>query len=110
MFGFIIDTMCTMFGGRIGNKCIPFLADMFFNSFEVYTYKGVLEKNEKKLYPSVNFINLDDFISKDNSKLCNFVDCVYPTEFEIKYATYTARSVSYFEERNFTTKKRCLDL
>lgn len=36
---------------------------------------------------SVIFTNLDDFISKDNYKFVDFVDCVYPTEFEIKYAT-----------------------
>lgn len=57
MFGFIIDTMCAMSGGGIGINCIPFLADMLFHSFEAYIHKGLLTKNEKKLYPSVNCNN-----------------------------------------------------
>jgi hypothetical protein len=57
MFGFIIDTMCAMSGGGIGINCIPFLVDMLFHSFEAYIHKGLLTKNEKKLYPSVNFNN-----------------------------------------------------
>ena len=33
----------------------------------------------------------------NNSKLGNFVDCMYPIELEIKYTTDSARPVSYHD-------------
>ena len=56
-----------------------------------------LRKNEKKLSRSFNFTfnYIDDAISLNNSG--DFVDRIYPIEFEIKDITYTARSASYLD-------------
>ena len=40
---------------------------------------------------------IDDVLSLNNSKLCEFVDHIYPLEIEIKYTTDTARSASYLD-------------
>ena len=52
-----------------------------------------------KLARSINFMfrYIDDVRSLNNSQFGNFVDRIYPIEFEIKDTTDTARSVSYFD-------------
>jgi hypothetical protein len=58
-----------------------------------------LKKNEKKLARSLNFTfrYIDDVLSLNNSRFGDFVDRVYPIEFEIKDTTYTDRSASYLD-------------
>jgi hypothetical protein len=38
-----------------------------------------------------------DVLSINNSRLGDFVDCIYPVELEIKDTTYTDRSASYID-------------
>jgi hypothetical protein len=58
-----------------------------------------LKKNEKKLARSLNFTfrYIDDVLSLNNSRFGDFVDRVYPIEFEIKDTTDTDRSASYLD-------------
>jgi len=75
--------------------------------------QGLLKKNEKKLARSFNFTfpYINDVLSLNISRFGDFVDRIYPIEFEIKDTTYTDRSASYLDQpleidsegRNFTT-------
>jgi hypothetical protein len=78
----------------------------------------LLKKNGKKLARSFNFTfrYIDDVLSLNNSKFCDFVDCIYPIDLEIKDTTDTDMSASYLDlhleidsegvwlKTNFTTK------
>ena len=61
--------------------------------------QGLLKKNEKKLAWSVNFTSpyIDDVLSLNNSRFCDFVDRIYLIELEIKDITYTDWSASYLD-------------
>ena len=61
--------------------------------------QGLLKKNEKKLVQYFNFTfrYIDDVLSLNNSRFGDFVDCIYPTEFEVKDTTDTDRSASYLD-------------
>ena len=78
----------------------------------------LLKKNGKKLARSFNFTfrYIDDVLSLNNSKFCDFVDCIYPIDLEIKDTTDTDMSASYLDlhleidsegawlKTNYTTK------
>ena len=70
-----------------------------FYSYEAEFIQVLLKKNEKKLARSFNFTfrYIDDVLSLNNSRLCDFVDRIYPIEFEIKNTTDTDRSASYID-------------
>ena len=72
---------------------------MFLYSHEVDFIQEILNKNEKKLAQSFNFTfrYIDDVLSLNNSKLGDFVDCIYPIELEIKDTIDTDRSASYVD-------------
>jgi len=83
-----------MFGGSVfqqtvgipmGNNCAPLLAELFLYSYETDFIQGLLKKNEKRF---------DDF-----------VDRIYPIEYEIKDTTDTAMHVSYLDPRLEMDKK-----
>ena len=68
--------------------------------FHIQTHKQeLLKKNGKKLARSFNFTfrYIDDVLSLNNSKFCNFVDRIYPIDLEIKDTTDTDRSASYLD-------------
>jgi hypothetical protein len=104
----LIENIFVIFGGRvfqqtfgipIGTNCAPLLADLFLYSYEVDFIQGLLKKNEKKLARSFNFTfrYIDDVFSLNNSRLCDFVDRIYPIELEIKDITDTDTSASYLD-------------
>jgi hypothetical protein len=80
MLEFLIDSIFVFFGGRV-------------------LIQGPLKKNEKKLARSFNFTfrYIDDVLSLSNSRFGDFVDRIYPIEFEIKDTTDTDRSTSYLD-------------
>ena len=80
MLEFLIDSIFVFFGGRV-------------------FIQGPLKKNEKKLARSFNFTfrYIDDVLSLSNSRFGDFVDRIYPIEFEIKDTTDTDRSTSYLD-------------
>ena len=82
----------------IGTNC-ALLADLFLYSYEADFIQGLLKKNEKKLARSFNFTfrYIDDVLSLNNSRFGDFVDRIYPIEFEIKNTTDTDRSASYID-------------
>ena len=105
MLEFCIDNIFAMFGGRafqqsvgipMGTNCAHLLADLFLYSYEADFIQGLLNKNKKKLTRSFNltFPYIDDVLSLNNSRVSDFVDHIYPTEFEIKDTTHTDRFAS----------------
>jgi hypothetical protein len=63
MLEFLIDSTFVFFGGRVfqqtvgtpmGTNCAPLLADLFLYSYEADFIQGLLKKNEKKLYQTVD--------------------------------------------------------
>ena len=74
----------------------PLLADLFLYSYEADFIQGFLKKNEKKLARSFNFTfcYIDDVLSLNTSRFCDFVDRIYRIELEIKDTTDTDRSAS----------------
>jgi hypothetical protein len=108
MLEFLIDNIFVIFGGRgfqqtvgipIGTNCASLFADLFLYSYEVDFIQGLLKKNEKKLARSFNFTfrYIDDVLSLNNFRFCDFVDRIYPIEFEIKDITDTDTSASYLD-------------
>ena len=67
-------------------NCVPLLADLFLYSYEADFIQGLLKKNGKKLAWSFNFTfrYIDDVLSPNNSRFCDFVDHIYPIELAIK--------------------------
>ena len=59
----------------MGTNCVPFLADLFFYSYEADFIQGLLKKNEKKLARSLDFTfrYIDDVLSLHNSRFGLFV-------------------------------------
>jgi hypothetical protein len=70
-----------------------------FFSYEAEFIHVLLKKNEKKLARSFSFTfrYIDDVLSLNNSRFGDFVDRIYPIEFEIKNTTDTDRSASYID-------------
>ena len=56
-------------------------------------------QSEKKLDRSFNFTlrYIDDVLSLNNSRFCDFIDSIYPIELEIKDTTDIARYASYID-------------
>ena len=77
----------------------PLLADLFLYQYETDFIQGFLKKNKKKLARSFNFTfrYIDDVLSLNNSRFCDFVDRIYPIELEIKDTTDTDRCASYLD-------------
>jgi hypothetical protein len=69
------------------------------NTYETDFIQSLLKKNEKKLARSFNFTfrYIDDVLSLNNSRICDFVDRIYLIEVEIKDTTDTDRSASYLD-------------
>ena len=108
MLEFLIDNIFAMFGGRVfqqtvgipmDTNCAPLLADLFLYSYEADFIQGLHKKNEKKLARSFNFTfrYIDDVLSLNNSRFCEFVDRNYTIELEIKDTTDTDRYASYLD-------------
>ena len=108
MFDFLIDNIFLIFDGRVlqqtvclpmGTNCAPLLADLFLYSYEADFIQGLLMKNDKKLTRSFNFTlrYIDDVLSLNNSRFGDFVDRIYPIEFEVKDTTDTDTSASYLD-------------
>ena len=78
----------------MSTNCAHLLADLFLYSYEADLIQGLLKKNEKKQARSFNFTfrYIDDDLSLNNSRFCDFVDRIYPIGFEIEDTTDTARS------------------
>jgi hypothetical protein len=69
------------------------------DSYEADFIQRLLKANGKKLSRSFNvpFRYIDDVLSINNSRVCDFVDRIHPVELEIKDTTDTDRSASYFD-------------
>jgi len=94
MLEFFIDNMFAMFDGRVfqqplgiplGTNCFPLLADLVFLFVGADFIQGLLKKIEKKLARSFNFrpCYIDDVLSLNNYRLCDFVDRIYTIELGI---------------------------
>jgi hypothetical protein len=103
MLEFFICNIFVMFGGRVfqqtvgipmGTNCSPLIADLFLYSYEADFMQGFLKKNEMKIARSFNFTfrYIDDVLSLNNSRFCDFVDRIYPIELEIEDTTDAERS------------------
>ena len=69
----------------MGTSCAPVFADLFLYSDKADFIQELLKKNEKTLTRSFifTFRYTDDVLSLNNCKLADFIDRIYPTEFEI---------------------------
>jgi hypothetical protein len=68
-----------------------FLSADFSYSYEADFIQDILEKNEIKVARLFyfNYRYIDDLLSLNYSKFCDFVDRIYLTKIEIKDTTYT---------------------
>jgi hypothetical protein len=66
----------------------------------------LLKKNEEKLVRFIDdILSLNTMYKKCNSKFCDFVDHIYPIEFEINDIVDATRSASYlYNECRLKTK------
>jgi hypothetical protein len=89
----------------MGTNCV-LLADLFLYSYEADFIQGLARSFD------FTFRYVDDVLSLNNSRLGDFVDCIYPIELEIKDITDTDRSVSYLDlhlEKNTVCTHRYAD-
>jgi hypothetical protein len=57
-----------------------------------------MRKGQDFAYEKQNiFIVIGDRYSLTDNNVINYIDCINPTEFEIKDTTYKARSASYLD-------------
>jgi hypothetical protein len=108
MLVFLIDNIFAMFGGRVFQQTIGiwvptvlvFSLTCSFIRMRQISYKGFSRKT-KRGYPSrsfnFTFRHVDDILSLNNSRFGDFVDHIYPIEFEIKDTTDTYSSASYLD-------------
>ena len=94
-------------GIHMGTNCVHLFADLFIHSYNADFIQGLLKKNGKKLAitRSFNFTfrYIDDVLSLNNSRVGDFVDRIYPIEFEIK-DTIGLLHIRGSGERNYTVK------
>ena len=85
------------FAIHLGINCAPLRADFLLYSNEADFIQGLLKENEKKLARFVNFTfrYIDDVISLNSSRFCDFFDRIYLFELEIKDVTTTDTAASY---------------
>ena len=86
-------------GIPIDTSSPPLLANLFLYSYEADFMQRFLKKKENKLTRSFNFTfrYIDEVLSLNNSRFCDFVDRIYPIELEIRDTTDTDRSASYLD-------------
>ena len=93
MLEFWIDNIFAMVGEPVfqqtvgipmSTNCAPLLAELFLYSYEADFIQGLLNKNEKKLARSFNFTlrYIDDVLSLNNSRFGDFVDSIYPIQWD----------------------------
>ena len=81
-----------------GNNCALLFTELFLYSYEADFMHGLLKKKRKEVRSfNFKFLYIDDALTLNNYKLCNFIDVIYPTELEIKYTADIARSHSYLD-------------
>jgi hypothetical protein len=97
MHEFLIDNIFAIFGGRdfqqtvgilMGTNCAPLIADLFLYSYEADFIQGLLMKLSRSF--NLTFRYIDDVLSLNNSRFCDFVDRIYLIEVEIKDTIDTA--------------------
>ena len=76
---FLIDNIFVIFDGCILQQNNSALLALIRR--RQTSYKGFSRKTKKKLVRGVNitFHYIDDVFSLNNSRICDFVDCIYPT-------------------------------
>ena len=105
MLEFLIDKIYLLFGGHVfqqtvgipmGTNFAPLLADLFLYSYEADFIWGLPKKNKRTLTRAFNFTfrYIDGVLSLNNSKLGDFVYCIYPIKLTIKVTAEIAGYVS----------------
>ena len=99
------------FGGHVYQQtdCAPLVADLFLNSYEA-DFVHLQKSKFKKQKTSFNLTFRDiDVLSLNNNKFNDYIDVIYPEEFEIKDATddpkwanYLDLHLEFYEDRNVT--------
>ena len=83
----------------MGTNCTPFLADLFFYSYESEFLQKLVK--DKKIHEAraFNFTYryIDDVLSINNSRFAEFLPLIYPPELEVKETTDTASSASFLD-------------
>ena len=108
MLAFLVDNIFVVFGGHVfqqtvgipmGTNCAPLLADLFLYSYEANFLQDLLKSNRKTVAKNFNFTYryIDDVLSINNPKFCDFLDVIYPNELEIKDTTESSCSASYLD-------------
>lgn len=73
----------------IGTCCAPLLVDLFLNAYEVHFWRGLLQKQDRKLPQNFNssFRYIGDVWSQNNSRFGDHLYCIYPIELEVNDTT-----------------------
>ena len=79
----------------MGTNCAPLLADLFLYSYEAEFVQSLLQAGKKQFNFTYRYI--DDVLSLKNTKFAEYLEFIYPCEFEIKETTETAASTSYLD-------------
>jgi len=82
LFSLVNDFLQQTYGIPKGTHYVPLHAHLFLYSYEANFIQVLLEQNEKKLarYFNFTFRYIDDVLSLNNYRICDFVDRIYPIE------------------------------
>ena len=83
----------------MGTNCAPPLADLFLHAYELDLLQWLL-KNKYRTFShicnsSIRFI--DDVLSLNNYRFCDYQHHIYPNELEVKDTTDFQKSASYLD-------------
>ena len=110
MLNFLIDNIFVEFGGQVfqqtigipmGTNCAPLLADLFLYTYEADFMQMLQKSGAKNQCSKFNFTfrYIDDVLSLNNSKFSDYIEDIYPEEFEIKDTTDSPQFSNYLDLR-----------
>jgi len=86
-----MENIFVLYGGRtfgipMGTHCAPLLANLFLHAYAAdFLLQGLLKNKDRNLSQTFNssFRYTDDVLSLDNSRFGDYLQRIYPNEFEI---------------------------
>ena len=76
-----------------GTNCAPILTDLFLHVYETFCLQDPLKNKNRKLVLTFisSFSCIDDVLSLNNSRFCDYLHCIYPNQLQLMYGNDTQR-------------------
>jgi hypothetical protein len=102
MLDVFTDNIFVLLGRRVfqqstgipkGINCASILSDLFIHVYEAFSLQGLLKNKNRKLVHTFisSFRCIDDVLSLNNSRFCDYLHRIYPNEIKITSGIDTQR-------------------